>query len=169
MSKYEPLQRFLRSRKEREVPLSFEAIEDVLGFDLPRSARLYAPWWSNVGGTHVQASAWLDAGWRTSNVDVPGGRVVFVRDRNESSQPSAAVSGVAETGAPMERFTPAALRLLADYTAEAGGDQAAAIARAVHEAALARRNQLIDSARAGAPVVTGADSVDLIREDRDGR
>lgn len=169
MSKYEPLQRFLRDRPEGQVPLSFEKIEAILGFSLPRSARRYAPWWSNVGGTHVQANAWLSAGWRTSSVDVPGGKVVFVKDHDREPPESILPADLARgLGIELRDLSLAAKKLLADYTAEAAGDIAAAVARALHEAAIARRGRLIDRAVANAPRVSD-DSVDLIREDRDAR
>jgi hypothetical protein len=169
MSKYDPLRHHLVAARSGELPMSFADIEALLGFSLPRSARAYAPWWANeTRGGHVQAGAWLRAGWRTTRVDVAGERVVFVR----------APAGMAEDGAtyvtaPPRPLTPrglsaAAERLLADYTAEAGGDAEAAVARALHEAAIARRARMIDEiALSGAK--SKVDSVDLIREDRDGR
>jgi hypothetical protein len=172
MSKYEPLQRFLLGRLEGEVPMSFESIEGILGFDLPPSARKYAPWWSNEGGTHAQARAWLDAGWRTSKVDVPSGRVVFVQDPDAGvSTPTPSTPTFPKGGAvavELRDLSAAARRLLADYTAEADGDVGLAVERALNEAALARRGRLIDRIRANAPRVPD-DSVDLIREDRDAR
>jgi hypothetical protein len=120
----------------------------------------------------VQAGAWLRAGWRTTRVDVAGERVVFVR-----APAGLAEAGAPDVAAPLRSPTPrpwaprglsvAAARLLADYTAEAGGDAETAVARALHEAAIARRARRIDEiALAGAK--SQLDSVDLIREDRDG-
>jgi len=70
-----------------------------------------------------------------------------------------------------ENLSLAAARLLKDYTVEAGGQASKAIARALHEAAIARRGRLIDQITANAPrVPVGApDSAELVREDRDGR
>jgi hypothetical protein len=62
----------------------------------------------------------------------------------------------------------AARKLLDDYTAEASGDRAAAVRRALHEAAIARRARLIDAIPLTG-VRSDIDSVDLIREDRDAR
>jgi hypothetical protein len=68
-------------------------------------------------------------------------------------------------------LSPAASRLLRDYTGEMAGDEAAAVARAVHEAAIARRGRLIDHIVANAPRMPPdePDSVQLIREERDAR
>ena len=58
--------------------LSFDRIEAILGFRLPRSAREYQAWWANqVGGGHVQANAWLDAGWHTELLSLPHKHVTF--------------------------------------------------------------------------------------------
>jgi hypothetical protein len=77
MSKYEPLSAHL-ARATGRLELSFEEIERVLGFALPASARSYPAWWSNSGGTHVQAQSWMSAGFRTENVDLVRERVSFV-------------------------------------------------------------------------------------------
>jgi hypothetical protein len=80
MSKYEPLRRHLQL-SSGILEFRFSDIEEVLGFRLPRSARRYAAWWSNNGGSHVQAKAWLEAGYETSEVRLTGETVRFVRSR----------------------------------------------------------------------------------------
>lgn len=79
MSKYENLQRHLL-HSQGIVEFSFADIEELLGFMLPSSARRHAAWWSNSAGTHVQAAAWLQAGYRTQDVSVTLERVRFVPD-----------------------------------------------------------------------------------------
>lgn len=79
MSKYEPLGRYLVRSRKSELALKFAEIEKVLGFPLPKSARRYAAWWSNNEGSHVQAQAWLAAGYHTEQVDLAGGKLVFAR------------------------------------------------------------------------------------------
>jgi len=166
MSKYDPLRRYLENRGAEQVPMSFAEVERVLGFPLPPSAKAHATWWSNNTGTHVGVRAWRDAGWKTSRVDVPGERVVFVRAKEESNRTDPGVEQVFSV--PLKRLSLAARKLVADYAAEAGGDTTGAVARAIHEAAIARRGALIDRIVAAAPRVD-FDSVDLIREDRDAR
>ena len=80
--KYAPLYRHLRVRFGREWRATFGEVEQILGFRLPDSARIHRPWWSNQGqrGGHSHALAWEMAGWRTSQVDMAGETVVFVRD-----------------------------------------------------------------------------------------
>jgi hypothetical protein len=77
MSKYDPLQHHL-SNSRGAVELQFTDIEELLEFDLPASARRHAAWWSNSGGSHVQSAAWLNAGYRTQNLDLSQERVRFV-------------------------------------------------------------------------------------------
>lgn len=77
MSKYDPLLRLLQSSRG-DVELAFGDIEEVLGFPLPASARRYAAWWSNSGGTHVQSVAWQSAGYRTEDVNLEQETIRFV-------------------------------------------------------------------------------------------
>jgi hypothetical protein len=77
MSKYDPLAGKLNREDSRLIPMSFDEIEGVLGFPLPNSARTYRPWWSNSMGSHVQAKAWLSAGYKVSEVNLEGETVVF--------------------------------------------------------------------------------------------
>ncbi len=168
MSKYEPLGQYLSSRHDAEAPMAFADVEGVLGFPLPPYARKSASWWSNNPGTHVGVRAWRDAGWRTSRVDIGRERVVFVRD------PAAAANKGPEAGEgaemlmiPVGTLSLAARKLIEDYAAEAGSRETG-VARALHEAALARRGRLVDAAAAMAPRVP-SDSVELIRQARDER
>ena len=71
--KYQPLTDFLQAQPGEVVTLTFEHLEQVLGESLPASARQHAAWWANeIGDTrHVQARAWLAAGWRVEAV-APG-------------------------------------------------------------------------------------------------
>ena len=58
--------------------------------------------------------------------------------------------------------------MLDDYAAEAGGDLSAALDRALCEAFTARKRALLDRFPMSGQR-SDVDSVDLIREDRDGR
>ena len=70
--KYRRLYSHLQSRPRRAWQTTFQEIESILGFQLPPSARLHRPWWSNQrnGNGHSQALAWNSAGWETANVDL---------------------------------------------------------------------------------------------------
>jgi hypothetical protein len=75
--RYLPLAEHLASRAEPQVTLGFDEIEAILGVDLPASAGRHRAWWSNGG--HVQAQAWLSAGYEVDDVDPPGRSVRFRR------------------------------------------------------------------------------------------
>jgi len=110
MSKYLNLTLHLAQLDSQEWEASFEEIEDVLGFPLPKSAWDYPAWWANQG--RAQSLAWQGAGWHTSEVDISGGRIKFlyVGDRSHAEQSSIkaltiseAKAGLAATfGIPME-------------------------------------------------------------------
>lgn len=66
--KYKRLKVFLQNCGEIQIKLSFEDIERIICFNLPKSATKHAEsWWSNHKG-HSQAIAWLDAGYETDYV-----------------------------------------------------------------------------------------------------
>jgi len=84
MSKYDSLSRYLAAQQSK-VTLTFDAIERILGFTLPRSARRHPAWWSNGTDSHVQAGAWLSAGFETAEVDIAGEKISFLpRPRAEA-------------------------------------------------------------------------------------
>ena len=61
-SKYNLLYEYL-SRVDCDVTLSFEEVADILGLEkLAASAYEYQEWWATGDSTHVQSSAWTDAG-----------------------------------------------------------------------------------------------------------
>ena len=81
MNRYDPLYKWLSSTSGRKVSATFDQIEAVLGFTLPRTARARPQWWANEAGNtrHVQCRAWLDAGFQTANLDLSRKTVEFVR------------------------------------------------------------------------------------------
>ena len=79
MSKYEALGAYLRAQKFERIPMSFGEIERILKAKLPPSKQ-YRAWWSNNPSNNVMTRQWLDAGYKTTDVDPQSGRVVFQRD-----------------------------------------------------------------------------------------
>lgn len=79
MGKYDPLSGHLRKLGLDRVPMKFEEIEAVLGFALPPSSRRHRAWWSNNPSNNVMTHAWLEAGYRTEDVDLERRRLVFRR------------------------------------------------------------------------------------------
>jgi DNA-binding transcriptional regulator YiaG len=76
-SKYQPLLEFLRGSNQREVILTFAEIEALMNNPLPDSARSKRAWWSNRSKGALQASAWMEAGYRVEDVALDGQRVTF--------------------------------------------------------------------------------------------
>lgn len=83
--KYRRLYSYLNSLQVSEWRTSFSQIEAVVGFELPRSARLHRPWWGNQRGAsgHSHALAWSVAGWQTAEVDMEGETLLFRRTQSE--------------------------------------------------------------------------------------
>lgn len=82
-SKYETLEIYLREQaaNTRQISMSFNEIEAVIGSPLPRSAFTYREWWSNQKdvSNRPQAKAWLAAGYEVDSVrqSSTSGSVVF--------------------------------------------------------------------------------------------
>lgn len=158
MSKYSPLQSYLKRQSQTEAPMAFAEIEKVLGFKLPPSARKHQAWWANNVGTHVNARAWRDAGWKTSRVDLASERVVFVRDNGGANERARVIV------IPVSFLNEAATRLIE----EAGGDPARRAAELLNEAARPDRRTLVDRFVRLSSKLSG-DSTQMIRADRDAR
>ncbi len=167
MSKYRRLRDHLDHAVGLQCPMTFKEVEATLGFPLPQSARRHAAWWANTGGGHVHAQAWLKAGWKTSRVDLAKESVMFVRDIAVDEAVAANTLREREHVFHMSAFSPAVARLLHE-TAGLDGDLGRAAETLLRERVVERRRAALDWFTERAPSTT-SDSVDLIREDRDGR
>jgi hypothetical protein len=76
-NKYDPLRDYLKKQKQHDFVLSFEEIEDILGFALPRSAQR-AEWWDDDTPQHprLQRQAIRDGGYDSRRFG-EGGKVRF--------------------------------------------------------------------------------------------
>jgi hypothetical protein len=98
--KYELLAAHLRAQTGARVVMTFADVAAAAGGALPASAYRHRPWWANSRAQHAQARAWLDAGFRTEDVDMEGQRVVFAREASGVHEvPQAFDHGAAETEA----------------------------------------------------------------------
>ena len=61
------------------MTLTFMQIQEILGEELPGSARQHRSWWANDSVGHVQSRQWLDVGWRVSNIAMAEEKVTFTR------------------------------------------------------------------------------------------
>ena len=91
MSKYDPLEDYLKRAPDEWVPMGFSEIENVLGFQLPPSSRKQRAWWSNNPTNNVMTQAWIDAGYETAQVDMESETLVFKRVKPAVPSPSAVV------------------------------------------------------------------------------
>ncbi len=78
VGKYRELWSWLGQQQADELPMSFDAIEQILGMPLPPSARKHTVHWYGYKGTAL-GRAIRDAGWRASQVNLTAERVTFVR------------------------------------------------------------------------------------------
>jgi hypothetical protein len=82
-SKYGLLTSYLRYRGSftSRVKLSFAKIDGIIGDNLPMSAYRDEKWWSNLPSV-AHARAWLTAGWKTEEVSLAEGYVIFKKAEN---------------------------------------------------------------------------------------
>ena len=76
-NKYDPLRDYLKKQKQADFVLSFEEIEEILGFALPRSAQR-AEWWDDDTPEHprLQRQAIREAGYDSRRLS-EGGKIRF--------------------------------------------------------------------------------------------
>lgn len=80
MSKYDPFREYL-FRKDGETSsfqLTFAEIEEIIGTELPQTARMDRPWWANTLRSN-HARSWLTVGWKVDKVNLSEGSVTFRR------------------------------------------------------------------------------------------
>ncbi|MCS7114924.1 MAG: hypothetical protein RMJ15_06750 [Nitrososphaerota archaeon] len=107
-TKYGALTSYLKFRAAftDTVKLSFAQIDGIIGDNLPMNAFRYESWWEN-SQNNAHAKAWLEAGWKTSEVNLKEGYVVFQKIKGFS-----AASFKGKTGSKLEKpFTPAPSRI----------------------------------------------------------
>jgi hypothetical protein len=80
MSKYSPLGAYLRQQRRDVVSIKFAEIEKIIGSKLPTSAR-YRAWWSNNDFNSVLTKVWIEAGFKSEQVDMARHKLVFRRVR----------------------------------------------------------------------------------------
>ena len=78
-SKYYKLSNYLYESNQDIVVLTFSKIEEILGFELPASARKYQPNWSNTYTLSIPRS-WLSVGYRVYQVDLNKETIYFRKE-----------------------------------------------------------------------------------------
>lgn len=84
MKKYMKLQAYFCECPEDNIDLSFHDIEKILGCKLPDSAYKYPAIWSN-SDSHSLSKAWMNAGYRSENLNIAEGRISFRKNDAISS------------------------------------------------------------------------------------
>jgi hypothetical protein len=84
--KYLPLDEWFRKQPDttKQIDLTFDQVETILGSPLPKSATKLTTWWTNFH-PKIQShrTAWLNHGWMVADFDLNGGKVKFVRARTQ--------------------------------------------------------------------------------------
>ena len=86
MGIYDPLKEYLSLSSQSSIRLTFSEIEKILNHTLPKSAYTYKAWWANGG--HSQADAWIDAGYKVTDVDFTEKAVSFSKDDSHAKKTS---------------------------------------------------------------------------------
>ena len=81
MRKYDPLMLFLDKSGQKEITLSYDEMEEIIGESLPRTAYNNKKWWNNNDKSHTQSFAWSDIGYRTCKICL-GESVTFVKSED---------------------------------------------------------------------------------------
>lgn len=68
-----------QSGRQSQITLTFNQVEEIIGGNLPGSAREFRNWWANDSVGHIHSQLWLDAGWRTTYINLNEKRVTFIR------------------------------------------------------------------------------------------
>lgn len=80
MKSYAHLKEHLRRQIKSTCSLTFDELEQLLGFGLPLKALIHHAWWSNeIDPEHPQNKAWLDVGWVVDEMHLVEQRVDFKR------------------------------------------------------------------------------------------
>lgn len=83
--KYKKLEEYFKSIHDDNISLSFEQIENILGFKLPQSSYKYPACWSN-SGTHPIEIAWLNNGFYSKQINLVQKTITFYRHSNHITQ-----------------------------------------------------------------------------------
>jgi hypothetical protein len=97
MSKYSALGEYLKRQRRDVVAMTFSEIERITRIKLPASARKHRPWWSNNPDNSVMTKVWIEAGFKSEQVDLEGRRLVFRRVHGSKREGAGAQSAAENT------------------------------------------------------------------------
>ena len=96
MSKYAPLELFLKSAAVDTLTLTFTQIELIIKDQLPPSARKHRPWWSNDTSNNAMTQSCIAAGFKVTQVNMNDESLVFVKAGDENASEKSSNSSVLE-------------------------------------------------------------------------
>jgi hypothetical protein len=111
MSKYAALGDYLRHQRHDVVSMKFADIEKITGAKLPASSR-YRAWWSNNDFNSVLTKVWLEAGFKSEQVDMKARKLVFRRVPVPKTQTEAAQSAGEEPFHPLYGYMKGLVRIM---------------------------------------------------------
>ncbi len=170
MSKYDPLLQTLLAKETSSWRVHFDQIEKILGMPLPASARKYPAWWSNDATTHSHSRAWLRAGWKTGQVDLPGEAVTFRKAANAASTPGSDPQ-IQDQPSLYLAAIPHSIMVVLKRRAAANGTSAEREAITLLEKAVGKNHRFsqANSIRAMTPAGQDFDLASLVRKEREKR
>jgi hypothetical protein len=112
MSKYDALGEYLQRQRGDLIPMTFADIEKVTGARLPASAHKHRPWWSNNPHNSAMTKVWLDAGFESEQVDMPGRKLVFRRVRKPLLSENAAQGSSEKPFHPLYGYMKGLVRIM---------------------------------------------------------
>ncbi|MEG0774386.1 hypothetical protein [Clostridium sp.] len=65
--KYEALMKYFQTIEDNKVVLTYDDIENIIGFKLPKSAYEYNAYWRE-SKTHTVTRAWIESGWKITEL-----------------------------------------------------------------------------------------------------
>ena len=170
MGKYQRLGEYLREQTSDDCTLLFSRIEELIGGSLPPSARNHRAWWAN-DETHPQAQSWMRAGWNSEgSPDLGEGRVRFVRTTGENRH-RPRQTGEERRAVTVRNLDAAVVAGLKQRAQRNGVSLEQELRTLLTRASRADRSELLAEADRIRTLAPGqlADSVSLLRQDRDSR
>ena len=74
--KYQKLAEYLKNCRQKEIHLTLDEIQDILGFPLDESAYKYREFWKNCTAS-TKAYSWMDAGYEIIDTDLNTKTLLF--------------------------------------------------------------------------------------------
>ena len=69
-NKYIPLATFFKQSTAKEITLTYNEIEAIIGQALPNAAYLSSSWWKKTKPPALHFFAWMDSGYSVKSVEI---------------------------------------------------------------------------------------------------